>query len=603
VTAPPDVPTLPWVPGLEYGTVSAVVDLPGAPQGAFAAVVGSPPEAVGVEVTVVTGASGALVVRLSAAAPVDATFVLLVPTHDAVALWTPGSGTDRGSLPPSWGAAHDVRPLDGIALGCLVGRDDTAQLTFGVRTDHETVRLRAGLVEENAQFMVACDMTIDATGTDIVVNLRRTPFTHAVRALGETLGLHVPPRGHRHEEPVLCTWYSLHQNVDAATLEAEGRLASELGFRTMLIDDGWQTDDDDRGYTSCGTWVVEPSKIPDPAGLVTRLREHGLATMWWIGTPFLGNRSAARADGMPVLYDEPGMGASVLDPRSRRVREHLRNRLLTLVRTTGAAGLKLDFLERWADTPSTPPPADAVTASVPDAALSLLHELITGIAGIVADPLVEFREPYIGPRALQHATMLRVGDCPMSPRRNRIGITDLRLITHGIAVHADPVMWAPADSPERVAQHLHHAMFGVPQVSVRLAEMRADHRDVLAHWLATWRRVRPVLLHGELDVSGVTDGYREITAAAGGEAVTVQYTPVVSRPPDGAATWLLVNAHDADTVLVRCPPGTVADVDVTDCRGQPVSRSRISLGGLITLDVPPGGTAQLVLDLPPGMPR
>jgi alpha-galactosidase len=596
VTAAPDVPTLPWVPGLEYGSVSSVVHLPGAPEGTFAAVVPGPAAPAEVEVTVATGPSGALVVRLSAAAPVDAAFVLLVPTGDAVALWTPGSGTDRGSLPPSWGPAYDVRPLDGVALGCLVGRDDTAQLTFGVRTERETVRLRAGMVEESAQFMVACDVTVDAAGTDIVLDLGRAPFARAVRALGEALGLHVRPRGPRHEEPVLCTWYSLHQKVDAETLEAEGRLAAELGFRTMLVDDGWQTDDDERGYASCGTWVVEPSKIPDPAGLVARLRDQGLATMWWIGTPFLGNRSAARADALPVLYDEPGMGASVLDPRSRRVRDHLRDRLLTLVRSTGVAGLKLDFLERWARTPQTPPPADAVSASVPDAALSLLDEVITGIAGIVADPLVEYREPYVGRRALRQATMLRVGDCPMSPRRNRIGIADLRLVTDGIAVHADPVMWAPGDSPERVAQHLHHAMFGVPQVSVRLAGLRADHRDVLAHWLATWRRVRPVVLHGELDVSGVTDGYREITAAAGGEAVTVQYAPVVSCPPGGAGTWLLVNAHDADTVLVRCAPGTVADLDITDCRGRRVSRSRTGIGGLTALDVPPGGTARLILD-------
>jgi alpha-galactosidase len=598
VTAPAGVPTLPWVPGLEYGAVSSVVDLPGAPEGTFAAVVTSPDAAAEAAVTAVVtaAAGGALVVRLCAAAPVDATFVLLVPTSDAVALWTPGSTTDRGSLPPAWAAAHDVRPLDGVALGCLVGRDDIVQLAFGVRTDRETVRLRAGLVEESAQFMVACDVTVDAAGTDIVLDLARAPFARAVRALGAALGLHVPARGPRHEEPVLCTWYSMHQNVDAAALAVEGRLAGELGFRTMVVDDGWQTGDDDRGYASCGAWVVEPAKIPDAAALVAGLREHGLATVWWIGTPFLGHRCAVRADALPVLYDEPGMGASVLDPRSRRVREHLRDRLLSLVRTTGAAGLKLDFLERWAQTPPAPPPADAVSASVPDAALSLLDEVITGIAGIAADPLVEFREPYVGPRALRHVTMLRVGDCPMSPRRNRAGIVDLRLVTDGVAVHADPVMWAPGDSPERVAQHLHHAMFGVPQVSVRLAGLRAEHRDVLAHWLGTWRRVRRIVLHGELDVSGVSDGYREVTSAAGGEAVTVQYAPVVSTAPGGAATWLLVNAHDAGTVLLRGPAGTVAGVDVTDCRGRPVSRSRITLGGLTALDVPPGGTATLVLD-------
>jgi hypothetical protein len=78
---------------------------------------------------------------------------------------------------------------------------------------------------------------------------------------------------------------------------------------------------------------------------------------------------------------------------------------------------------------------------------------------------------------------------------------------------------------------------------------------------------------------------------------------LVSCPPEGAASWLLVNAHDATTVLLRCPPGTVADLDVTDCRGRRVSRSRLSLGGLTELDVPPGGTAWFILAPLPEVPR
>ncbi|WP_369374045.1 alpha-galactosidase [Promicromonospora sp. Populi] len=616
MTAPVGLPTLPWVPGIEYGTITSVVELPGAPDGAVAVLASAAPRAADVQATVTTSPSGKVVVHISAPVPVETSFVALVPTRDAVALWTPGSGTDRGGLTPSWAGEHVVSPFEGIPLGCVIGRSDTAELTFGVRTDLDSVRLRAGLVEETAQVQVACDLIADEHGTDVVLDFERQPFTQAVRAVGAEIGLHVDApldasldasaeaSGARHEEPVLCTWYALHQHVDTASLTAEGRLGAELGFGTMIVDDGWQTADNGRGYGSCGDWAVEPTKIPDPAALVSELRELGLETMWWIGSPFVGLRSAAYAATsglpLPVLYEDKGLDASVLDPRSRRVREHLRERLLALMRTTGAAGLKIDFLERWGRTPETPAPADAVSGSVPDAALSLLDELIAGIKETVPDPLVEFREPYTGARAIRRATMLRVGDCPMSPRRNRMGITDLRLVTAGIAVHADPVMWAPHDSPERVAQHLHNTMFGVPQVSVLLDGLRADHRAVLAHWLDTWHRVRDVVLHGTLTVSGVSDGYNEVTATgsrtADGEAVTVQYTPVVSSPPAGATSWLLVNAHDEDAVLVRTAPDVVADVEVVDCQGRQLSSSRVTLGEITRLPVPPGGTARITLE-------
>ena len=67
--------------------------------------------------------------------------------------------------------------------------------------------------------------------------------------------------------------------------------------------------------------------------------------------------------------------------------------------------------------------------------------------------------------------MFRVADCPLSPLQNRRGIVDMRLLSTDIAVHGDPIMWSPADTPERVAQQFIASLFGVPQLSVRLAEL------------------------------------------------------------------------------------------------------------------------------------
>jgi alpha-galactosidase len=479
----------------------------------------------------------------------------------------------------------------------LLGRDDQALLCFALRSTGDPVMVRAGMVEESAELLVSVEVALDSAGIEILLDATTSRFDDAVRRMGAAVGLHLPAVSNGNVHPVLCTWYSLHQNIDEASLSTEGRLAAGLGFRTIIVDDGWQTADAERGYGSCGDWMVAHSKIPDPAGLVSRLRSQGVDTMWWIGTPFLGERSASRTGkDLPTLFDVPHLAAAVLDPRSARVRKHLLERLTGLIASTGATGLKIDFLEYWARTPPGPLPDDAVSRSVPGAALSFLDDLRPALEELAPDLRLEFREPYVGPHAAGRATMLRVADCPMSPAANRKGIVDLRLTTAGVAIHADPVMWGSADAPERVAQHLHNTIFGVPQVSLRLQDMPTEHRDVLSHWLGLWNSHRDVLLTGTVSVTGVADGYRSVAASKGSTVVTAHYAPDVSAVPPQARRWLLVNAHDSQTVLIDAGDVTNAQIDIVDCRGRRISSSTRTLRGLTALPIPPGGTAALTTE-------
>ena len=47
-------------------------------------------------------------------------------------------------------------------------------------------------------------------------------------------------------DPVYSTWYNFHQNLDAAVLLDELRQAKQLGYDTVIVDDGWQTTDSAR---------------------------------------------------------------------------------------------------------------------------------------------------------------------------------------------------------------------------------------------------------------------------------------------------------------------------------------------------------------------
>ena len=520
------------------------------------------------------------------------TLTATVPATGAVAWWRPGSAVPHATIPPSWAEAVDATALQDIPIGALLIRHDATGLVYALDAGTSRTRVRAGLVEETAEFMVLVTVDGPPAGSGEVrlyLDWSGGRFAEAVLGAGGWLQ---GEAGHRAApgayDPVLCTWYFAHQHVSAETIEAVADRAAELGFGTLIVDDGWQTTSHGRGYGSCGDWEVAAAKFPDPAGLVDRLHARGIRTMWWIGTPFLGHRARARELGLATLYDEPDMDAEVLDPRDPATRAHLVGRIRDLVDRTGADGVKLDFLERFVDRPDGGP-------SVVAAALLTLEEILAELRGLGREPLIEFREPYVHPAVARLASMVRIGDCPLSPVQNRVGIVDLRLACPGMPIHSDPIMWTGADSAERVACHLINGLMGVPQVSMDLRRLTEDQAAALAFWLGVWREHRDLLLHGRLRPERPDLSYPVVRAEAGGRHFIARYAPVPVVLP--RANWteiLLANADDSAPILLHDADEVRARLEVWDARGRLVTRDDLVLPpGPATVAVGAGGLARL----------
>lgn len=525
----------------------------------------------------------------------------LLPVVDGVSLWTPGSTAAHGSIPASWVEPRRTSPLRGLAAGSLLATDDRTVLTFAATAGIQPIAVRAGLVEESVELLVAFEVPAGTPSLTVLLDASHDAFDVSVARAGSWLWGGATPSSPASEKPVFCTWYFAHQDIAQASVLAQTTAAAEYGFGSLIIDDGWQTDERQRGYGSAGDWRPERGKLPDPRGLVREIEALGIRTLWWIGTPFLGYRSDSLAiDDLPTLFDEPSMEAEIIDLRSVRARRTLLGRLLDLVHETGAHGLKIDFLERFAAAAAGPAPADADFDEVEPAALAFLEELVE--RGRLTDPdfMIEFREPYIGPAAGRFATMLRVGDCPLSPLENRLGIVDLRLIAPGIAVHSDPIMWNENDSPERVAQHLANALFGVPQVSVDLLTISPEHSEVLHFWLDFWQANVDVLLHGSFTPRRPDLLYPLVEASA--EGTTAGSTTIIGRygpgsielPRRGWNELHVVNADSAGVVVVGGDVVGAVDCVVRDARGRVVEeRAGVQLASVERVGVPAGGLLTL----------
>ncbi|PHB05610.1 alpha-galactosidase, partial [Bacillus pseudomycoides] len=81
--------------------------------------------------------------------------------------------------------------------------------------------------------------------------------------------------------PMYSTWYSFHQDISDNEIEKQCEIAKQLGCGAVIVDDGWQTEDDHRGYAYCGDWEVSPKRIVGMREHVERVHDLGMKYLLW----------------------------------------------------------------------------------------------------------------------------------------------------------------------------------------------------------------------------------------------------------------------------------------------------------------------------------
>jgi alpha-galactosidase len=325
----------------------------------------------------------------------------------------------------------------------------------------------------------------------------------------------------------------------------------------------------------------------------------------WIAPLLLGNRSDAhRAWAGRAPRYVPHLDCHVLDPRHRDVRDHVVTTCRTLVEENHLDGLKLDFLNEvmaYADTPPCSAREPGYIADVGQALAELLTRLRDDLRSLRGDDVVlELRQPYTGPAMTTFANALRASDCPADPVANRVRTLDVALLAPGGVVHSDMLMWDPDATPETVARHIHGALHAVPQISTRLSRLSPGHRDTLAFWLESWRRLRPALLGGTYETGRPDELYPHVTAHSAAETVITAYADTVLRlPQEPWQALTLINATPMARILVEVPEAAepvAVRVHSYGADGRPrPAATRLLTGGVHALDVPPSGLCRLTV--------
>ena len=491
-----------------------------------------------------TNADGVRFVTVSAASPVAAPVPpfkveIKVPNVGCEAVWNPNYGcAENLTMLPWWGTVFNIARTQ--PLRAFIGRSDVNRLTVAAGELRRTVGFDLGFDEGSFSWNATLSCFNEPSeplkdyALEVRLDAREIPFAAAVKAAADwqaakTAAPAVPPEAAY--GALYSTWYNFHKDVNAAKIESECERAAALGMKTVILDDGWQCDDTDGGYASCGDWEISTKRFPDMRAHVAKIHALGMKYVVWFSMPFVGERTKAYARFKDkMLRKAPGLGCWVLDPRFPEVRAYLRDVYLRALRAWDIDGFKLDFVDSFG-LEGEPDPAVAQDyagrdcKSVPDGVEKLLKEVTEALNAEKPGLLFEFRQAYVGPEIRRYGNMMRVGDCPGSPLRNRVHIANLRLLCGGSAVHADMLRWNEACSVREAQWNVLNCLFGVIQYSIVLKDASPEMQAMLKKWIAFAEEHRETLLKGRFTPHRPDLNYPVVEAESDTERIVVVYDP------------------------------------------------------------------------------
>ncbi len=441
--------------------------------------------------------------------PKEVTVAWDIDCIDMQSVWNPLCGALR-NIQPAWRPnIIDSRVGSGAPIHSLVSASGKNRGLICVSDVKTPIRISTGVEEETS--LIKCRVTfftipvnaIDTYSAKIRIDLRNIPYYDAIydaekwwSADGGYKSAKVPECA---KVPLYSTWYSYHQKFTTDELLEQFKIAKEYGMDTVIVDDGWQTGDNNRGYAYCGDWEVYAPKVPDMKKFVDETHKLDMKYIMWYSIPFVGKHSKAFDEFKDMFLDDPKKDWCCLDPRFKKVREFLKDKYVNAAKDWGLDGFKLDFIDSMCLTEYShfnKPGMDC--QSLEDGIEKLLKSIMQELKKINKDIAIEFRQKYFGPVMKKYGNMLRVYDCPNDIMKNRMGVIDLRLMSGSTAIHSDMLMWNQNDTVENAARQIINILFSVPQISVDLKKMKEEHLQMIKFYLNFWKENRDTILNGKV---------------------------------------------------------------------------------------------------------
>lgn len=536
--------------------------------------------------------------------PPEFTVKWKIPSVNIYGVWNPAISLDKATFYKSLDT-RAVRYAPVISYFDILEKN---RMTFACSEALRSLKTGSYIREEDScfysylTFFPEKSPAIDSYQVHIRIDTRDLPLVDVLNQVSnwwaEAKEFNPSPVPEFARRPMYSTWYSYHQNITVEEIVKECRLSKAVGFESVIVDDGWQTNDSNRGYAFTGDW--KPERVGDMKNFVKQVHDLDMKFLLWYSVSLMGEKSENYQKYLgKYLWYWQGQNAWVLDPRFPEVREYIINTYETALKQWDLDGFKLDFIGMFRPDEKTVFEASEGRdyASIDKAVDKLMTDIMVRLRSIKPDIMIEFRQPYIGPLMRKYGNMFRAADCPNMALVNRARTTDIRLLAGNTAVHSDMYVWHPEDSVESAALQILSVLFTVPQLSVKMAEVPVDHQEMISFWTTYWNENRDILLDGDFRPAGFTENYNLISAENKKKLIAAIYGERVIKIKHNYQEIDIVNAKQSREVYLDVNSGSEqAKVRIFDTKGELVMEEFVDLEkGVNKFTVPSSGLLQIDL--------
>ncbi len=528
-----------------------------------------------------------------------------IPAVNIKGVWKPTTDFSKRIM-DDWELDHmESRISVDSPVISIFGHDDQNILTFACSDAINTTKLNALYREEDnhiychISFFTERHHKISSYKAQLRIDQNDQHFSNALNNVSlwwsnypELKPIKTPDLA---KVPVYSTWYQFHQKLDTQELLEECKIASKLGYELIILDDGWQTKDENRGYDFTGDW--QPQRIPKLKDFVSRVHQTGMKLALWYSVPFCGKKSTAYTKFKGKFLTEKHRWAPVFDPRYPEVREHLIHLYTKALKDWQIDGFKLDFIDEFKVYPETVLTKENGRdfSSVNLAVDRLMTDIITSLYSINPEIVIEFRQKYTGPAMRKYGNMFRAFDCPGDVTMNRVRITDIKMLSGETAVHSDMFTYHPDEPIEIKALQMVNTLFGVPQLSILLQKATKKEISMIGFYTQYWKTNADVFLNGKFTPQRPLANYPILKSYNHNLTIIGLFDNHIIDFEEETNKVDIINAQLAQKIILNSSNNYGAyHCTVYNCIGEKLKESKVMIliGGVL-IKVPPCGLIRL----------
>lgn len=424
-----------------------------------------------------------------------------VPILDMHGYWVPESRTPSTKI--VWVIESKSAGQRAFPFIAFFNSRQINRLSAGLTNLTDDARILAKMNQEKCTYDITIEVALgkDSQDFELVIDQRPQVWTDSLADWRKALALPLPEFPEGAWEPVFCTWYAVHAAVTQDWVEKNAEVASRLGFRTLIIDDGWCFDVMKRvspetistWYEMIGDWFLSEKKFPDFENHRKRVQAMGMKYLLWVAPFLIGAKSELYKQLADIVKPEYHEGCYTFDSSRKEAAKLLLGKMKHVIQDYGLDGLKVDFLDYIFPNMEEPRGEDTT---------HFIQELARTIRKVKKDALIEFRQAYATPGMLAYGTQFRAGDVPFDFIDNFHRLAQIRIsVGDGVPVHADPAYWHPQESPVNISRHMIASLAGVPMLSMDLLAISETEQKIIRHWLGFYQAHRETFNYGKWDVT------------------------------------------------------------------------------------------------------